>query len=113
MITVRMTTIQAARDQMISQQVRTWDVLDTRTLTALRQVPRERFVPLPWLPISEPRVERALKYGGRVLAVVGTGPGMAARLVRRLGPSAFSTQSLFETTLEALEHAPVPPAFTF
>jgi len=46
MISARMTTIQAARDQMIAQQVRTWDVLDARTLGAMRQVPRERFVPL-------------------------------------------------------------------
>lgn len=207
---------------MISQQVRTWAVLDERTLAAMNQVPRERFVPSAWsslayadcalplplgkhmltpmlagrilqslevkpgdqvleigtgsgylsaclaalggnvqtlelhgalataarsnlreagfagievttadgaslvsetaydvivltasLPIYEPRFERALKYGGRLFVVVGSGPVMEARLVRRLGATEFSTQSLFETTLEALEHVPVPPAFSF
>lgn len=35
----------AAREQMIEQQVRAWDVLDARVLAILRQVPRELFVP--------------------------------------------------------------------
>ena len=34
-----------AREQMIEQQVRAWDVLDERVLDMLRQVPRELFVP--------------------------------------------------------------------
>jgi protein-L-isoaspartate(D-aspartate) O-methyltransferase len=34
-----------AREQMIEQQVRAWDVLDERVLGVLRQVPRELFVP--------------------------------------------------------------------
>jgi protein-L-isoaspartate(D-aspartate) O-methyltransferase len=33
------------REQMIEQQVRAWDVLDTRVLEVLRRVPRELFVP--------------------------------------------------------------------
>jgi protein-L-isoaspartate(D-aspartate) O-methyltransferase len=33
------------REQMIEQQVRAWDVLDPRVLDAMRQVPRELFVP--------------------------------------------------------------------
>jgi protein-L-isoaspartate(D-aspartate) O-methyltransferase len=32
------------REQMIEQQVRAWDVLDTRVLEVLRRVPRELFV---------------------------------------------------------------------
>jgi protein-L-isoaspartate(D-aspartate) O-methyltransferase len=35
----------AAREQMIEQQVRAWEVLDPRVLEVLRRVPRERFVP--------------------------------------------------------------------
>ena len=35
---------QAAREQMVDQQVRAWDVLDERILDTLRAVPRERFV---------------------------------------------------------------------
>lgn len=34
-----------ARRQMINQQVRAWDVLDTTVLDQLRDVPREHFVP--------------------------------------------------------------------
>ena len=34
-----------AREQMIEQQVRAWDVLDERVLGVMRQVPRELFVP--------------------------------------------------------------------
>ena len=37
--------IEAAREQMIHQQVRAWDVLDERVLEVLGRVPRERFVP--------------------------------------------------------------------
>lgn len=212
----------AAREQMISQQVRTWEVLDARTLAGLQRVPRELFVPLAWrslayadcalplacgkhmltpmlvgrilqslglkqgdqvleigtgsgylsaclaamggrvqslelhaelaaaartnlraagidtveittadgaalvsetaydaivltasLPIYQARFERALKYGGRLFVVVGIAPVMEARLVRRLGPAEFSAAILFETSLEALEHAPAPPAFEF
>jgi protein-L-isoaspartate(D-aspartate) O-methyltransferase len=217
-----MQNIEAARDQMIAQQVRTWDVLDARTLDAMHQVRREHFAPAAWrslayadcalplplgkrmltpmlvgrivqslalkqgeqvleigtgsgylsaclaaiggrvqslelhpelataaranlraagadsvevttadgaalvsetaydaialtasLPIYQQRFERALKYGGRLFVVVGTGPVMEARLVRRLGPQEFSTQVLFETSIEALEHVPTPPVFEF
>ena len=212
----------AALDQMIAQQVRTCEVLDTRVLEAMRQVPRELFVPAAWralayadcalplacgkrmltpmlvgrmlqalavrqgeqvleigtgsgylaaclaamgarvrtlelheeiaklargnllaagidgvevltadgatlaadsayaaivltgsLPVYDARFERALKPGGRLFAVVGQAPVMEARLVRRLGAGEFSAVSLFETTLEALENVPVPPAFRF
>src|SRR5436853_523867 len=34
-----------AREQMIEQQVRAWDVLDARVLEVMRRVPRELFVP--------------------------------------------------------------------
>ena len=65
------------------------------------------------LPIYQPRFERALKFGGRLFVVVGTGPVMEARLVRRAGPAEFHSTVLFETELAALEHAPAPPAFEF
>ena len=34
-----------ARAQMITQQIRAWDVLDERVLDAMRRTPREFFVP--------------------------------------------------------------------
>src|ERR1700683_1648985 len=35
----------AARQQMVDQQIRAWEVLDPRVLEALSAVPREAFVP--------------------------------------------------------------------
>jgi protein-L-isoaspartate(D-aspartate) O-methyltransferase len=212
-----------AREQMIEQQVRAWDVLDERILTALRVVPRERFVPERWrelafadteiplpcgkrmlrpmlvgrilqalgvqpgeqvleigtgsgyvsaclaqlggrvrsvelheelvalarlnlkagtpalavdvvkgdgmqlpeealydtilltasLPIYQPRFERALRPGGRLFVVAGAHVPQQASLVRRLGPRDWSSEVLFETAIETLEHAPRPPQFGF
>jgi protein-L-isoaspartate(D-aspartate) O-methyltransferase len=65
------------------------------------------------LPIYDTRFERALKYGGRLFVIVGTGPAMEARLVRRLGANEASQRVLFETSVEALENAPSPPQFHF
>lgn len=217
-----MISAQAAIDQMVSQQVRTWEVLDARTLEAMQRVPREAFVAPPWrslacaeselplpkgkhmltpmlvgrilqslglrngeqvleigtgsgyvsaclaalggrvqslelhgeiaafargnlqsagynavevttadgaalvsetaydaivltasLPIYDTRFERALKYGGRLFVIVGVGPVMEARLVRRLGANESSQRVLFETCVEALENVPTPPLFHF
>jgi len=215
--------VELAREQMIEQQVRAWDVLDERILETLRAVPRERFVPRAWselafadcelplphgkrmlrpmlvgrilqalnvkkaeqvlevgtgsgyvsaclarlggqvrtlelhediaqtaranlqtaapglpvevltadgmqlsdesrydvivltasLPIYQPQFERALRPGGRLFAVVGAQVPQQACLVRRLGPRDCSTEVLFETVFEPLEHAPRPPQFGF
>ena len=215
--------IETAREQMIEQQVRAWDVLDERILRMLRVVPRERFVPERWrelafadteiplpcgkrmlrpmlvgrvlqalsiqpgeqvleigtgsgyvsaclaqlgakvrslelheelvalarrnletatpshavevvtgdgmqlgeearydvilltasLPIYQPRFERALLPGGRLFVVVGAHVPQQATLVRRLGPRDSSSEVLFETAIETLEHAPLPPQFGF
>jgi protein-L-isoaspartate(D-aspartate) O-methyltransferase len=211
-----------AREQMIQQQVRAWDVLDARVLACLRQVPRELFVPqaqryrayadvevplargqhmlrpsvagkllqalLPQgseqvleigagsgfitaclramaarvrslevfpelaeearrnlaafgmrdveivdadalqsdggaryeviavtasLPLYDTRFERMLAVGGRLFVVVGEAPVMEARLVRRTGAEAWTTESLFETVIDPLLHAVRPPQFTF
>ncbi|MGH8207841.1 MAG: protein-L-isoaspartate O-methyltransferase family protein [Steroidobacteraceae bacterium] len=213
-----------AREQMIEQQVRAWDVLDGRILQALRAVPRERFVPEAWrelafadceialpcgkrmlrpmlvgrilqaldprpgtpvlevgtgsgymsaclaelgarvrtlelheeiaafartnlqraaqrevpvelinadamqlaeescydaivltasLPIYQPRFERALRPGGRLFVVVGAAVPQQATLIRRVGVRDWSSEVLFETGIEALEHAPRPQIFGF
>jgi protein-L-isoaspartate(D-aspartate) O-methyltransferase len=211
-----------ALEQMIGQQVRTWEVLDLRTLEVMRQVPREIFVDQPWrslayadcalplahgkhmlppmlvgrilqalapqpgarileigtgsgyltaclcafggtvrsvelyedlalsardrlhaagcsqfqvlqgdgtkldeapsydaivltasLPIWNARYERALKVGGRLFAVTGSGPAMQARIIERRGSDEFQRTTLFETSLETLEHAPRPAPFQF
>ena len=214
--------LQLAREQMVSQQVRTCEVLEDRVLAAMGRVPRELFVPPPWrslayadfavplahgkhmltpmvagrflqalelqahqrvleigtgsgylsacmaalgahvhsvelypdlaasashqlkqagvrhvevitanamkwqdeggydavvltasLPIYLSRFEQALRPGGRLLAVVGEAPAMHAILLRPYPGASPTPQVLFETELEALEHAPRPEAFTF
>jgi protein-L-isoaspartate(D-aspartate) O-methyltransferase len=212
-----------AREQMIEQQLRAWDVLDERALDTLRAVPRECFVPPAWrelafadtevalgrgkrmlrpmvagrilqelglrggeeileigtgsgyltaclarlggrvrslelhadiadfaranlkaaaptlpyevvvadgmqlndesrydaivltasLPIYEGRFERALRPGGRMFVVVGATSLQEASLVRRIGATEWNRIRLFETCIEALEHAPRPPSFVF
>src|SRR5579862_2476320 len=215
--------IETAREQMIEQQVRAWEVLDERILSTLRLIPRERFVPERWrelafadteiplphgkrmlrpmlvgrilqalavqpgeqvleigagsgyvsaclaqlggrvhslelheelvalarsnlsaatpalavdvikgdgmqlpeegrydaivltasLPIYQTRFERALRDGGRLFVVSGAQLPQPASLVRRLGAREWSTEVLFETAIETLEHAPRPPQFGF
>ena len=214
---------EAAREQMVDQQVRAWDVLDERILDVLRAVRRERFVPERWrelafadteiplpcgkrmlrpmlvgrllqalelrggeqvleigtgsgyvsaclsllggqvqslelhpeiaelaranlqglangapvhvvtgdgmeldeterydaivltasLPIYDPRFERALRPGGRLFVVVGTGAPQRACLVRSDSDGDTTSQTLFETSIEALEGASRPPVFRF
>jgi protein-L-isoaspartate(D-aspartate) O-methyltransferase len=65
------------------------------------------------LPIYQTRFERALKTGGRLFVVVGRGTLQEANLVRRLGDDEWERSELFETSIEALEHAPRPEAFGF
>jgi protein-L-isoaspartate(D-aspartate) O-methyltransferase len=65
------------------------------------------------LPVYDPRFEQALKPGGRLFVVVGEAPIMEAFLVRRVGAQQWTRESLFETVIDALVHAPRPPPFVF
>ncbi|MDP9199505.1 MAG: protein-L-isoaspartate O-methyltransferase [Pseudomonadota bacterium] len=98
------TKLEAARRQMIDQQVRTWDVLETRVLDALAAIPREHFVPAAYrgvafadaaIPIghgqcmAKPAVEGRMlqalapRRGERVLEI-GTGTGFFAACLSEL-----------------------------
>ena len=77
----------AARQQMVDQQIRTWEVLDPRVLDVLSQVPREAFVPREYrelafadapLPIGCGQVMLAPKIQGRILQALGPNPADAA-----------------------------------
>ena len=59
------------------------------------------------------RLERALVVGGRLFAVVGTGPVMEARLVTRTGEDTWLSESLFETRIDPLLQPEVPSRFRF
>lgn len=211
-----------AREQMVEQQVRAWDVLDGRVLDILRKVPREAFVPAEYrdlayadtaiplahgvsmmppmqvgrllqalsvkqddqvleigtgsgflcaclaglaakvrsidmhedltadaarrleeqgiqnvrletrdantldeqsaydviavtasLPKYTSNFEKALKIGGRLFVVVGTGPVMEAMLVTRLAADKWVREVLFETSLPPLANSQQPEKFRF
>ena len=91
---------------------------------AVRLEARDAFSPQPLgefdaiavtgsLPVYDRRFELALKVGGRLFVVVGAAPVMDAMLVRRVAPGEWTRESLFETVLEALEHAPSAAKFVF
>ena len=72
-----------AREQMISQQLRTWGVLDERVLDAVRKVAREKFVPAAYqtlafadenLPLAHDQVMLAPKLEARILQTMGIQP---------------------------------------
>jgi protein-L-isoaspartate(D-aspartate) O-methyltransferase len=100
--------LEAARAQMLGQQIRAWEVLDDRVLHTLEQTPRERFVPEDYrdlafadteIPLAHGQAMLAPKIEGRLLQAlriepiddvleVGTGTGFLtaclARLARRV-----------------------------
>jgi protein-L-isoaspartate(D-aspartate) O-methyltransferase len=65
------------------------------------------------MPVYERVFEAQLEIGGRLFVVVGEGPVMDARLVRRTAEEAWTTTSLFETVIDPLINAPRPPEFRF
>jgi protein-L-isoaspartate(D-aspartate) O-methyltransferase len=70
-----------AREQMIEQQVRAWDVLDGRVLEVMRQVPRELFVPQAQRYRAYADVEVPLARAQHMLR-----PSVAGRLLQALAP---------------------------
>lgn len=68
-----------ARFNMIQQQIRPWNVLDTRILELLSAVPREEFVPLAHRALAFADLEIPLGHGECMLA-----PRMEARLLQDL-----------------------------
>ena len=71
--------IEQAREQMVEQQVRTWDVLDTRVLDVFRRVPRELFVPQEHRYLAYADLEVPLAHGQHMLR-----PNVAGRLLQAL-----------------------------
>jgi protein-L-isoaspartate(D-aspartate) O-methyltransferase len=65
------------------------------------------------MPVYDPRFERSLRLGGRLFAVVGSAPVMDAILVRRVDTTEWVRESLFETVIDPLVHAPQADRFVF
>ena len=64
-------------------------------------------------PLPPSRYLRRLNPGGRLFAVVGEGPAMSAWLITCVAAGAYREESLFETSVKALENTPQPERFTF
>lgn len=115
--------IEQARFNMIEQQIRPWDVLDTAVLDVLRKVPRETFVPEEYrslafadvkLPIGhgevmmEPKVEARMVQelelgGGEKVLEVGTGSGYVTALLARMAASVVSVEIYKDLSNRAAE----------
>jgi protein-L-isoaspartate(D-aspartate) O-methyltransferase len=96
--------LEAARQQMIDQQVRAWEVLDDRVLETLASVPREEFVPEAYhdvafadaaIPLGHGQAMLPPKIEGRILQAlalsrsddvleIGTGSGFFAACLARM-----------------------------
>jgi protein-L-isoaspartate(D-aspartate) O-methyltransferase len=72
-------SLNEAREQMIEQQVRAWEVLDARVLALLRNVPREQFVPDNQRFLAFADVEVPLPHGQHMLR-----PNIVGRLLQAL-----------------------------
>lgn len=73
----------SALEQMVSQQVRTCEVLDPATLATLRSVPREHFVPAPWRHFSHAEFAIPLAHGKRMLTPLLVGRLLQAVAVQK------------------------------
>jgi protein-L-isoaspartate(D-aspartate) O-methyltransferase len=101
-----------AREAMVEQQVRPWDVLDVRVLDALLRLPRDAYAPaahralayadlaLPLAhgesmmkPVVEGRLLQALALdGGEDVLDIGTGSGFMAACLGRLARAVTSIE---------------------
>jgi protein-L-isoaspartate(D-aspartate) O-methyltransferase len=111
----------AARQQMVDQQIRAWEVLDPRVLDVFSEVPREAFVPPQYrelafadapIPIGFGEFMLAPKLQGRILQAlsigatdsmleVGSGTGYLSACLSLLGSSVRSLDIHAEFTAAA------------
>lgn len=68
-----------ARQQMVEQQVRTWDVDDVRVLTTLAALSRDRFVPSMYADLAYADTEIPLSSGQHMLR-----PALEGRILQSL-----------------------------
>ena len=113
-----------ARDNMIEQQIRPWNVIDEDVLNVMKQIPREFFVPEEYkelafadieVPLAEgqsmmePKIEArmlqalAIKPGDKVLEV-GTGSGYVTACLDWLSDEVTSIEIFESLSEQAREH---------
>jgi protein-L-isoaspartate(D-aspartate) O-methyltransferase len=76
----------AARQQMVDQQIRTWEVLDPRVLDVLSAVPREAFVPPAYRELAFADTPIPIGFGQSMLA-----PVLQGRILQSLAVNATDT----------------------
>jgi len=76
---MNLSNVAQARFNMIEQQIRPWNVLDTEILDLLAEVPREAFVPETQRALAFADLEISLGHGESMLA-----PRIQARLLQDL-----------------------------
>lgn len=76
--------IEQARFNMVEQQIRPWEVLNTRVLQALFDVPRERYVPAPMQGLAFSDIELPLIIDGVDTRENMLSPKLEARLAQEL-----------------------------
>jgi len=101
-----------ARENMVEQQVRPWDVLDVRVLDVLSTLPRDAFVPAPYRALAYADLAVPIGHGeamlkpvveGRMLQSlallptdevleIGTGSGFIAACLGRLARDVLSLE---------------------
>lgn len=69
-----------ARQQMVNQQVRAWDVLDATVLQVISTVPRERFVPASFEALAFADTQIPIGHGQSMMT-----PTVEGRLLQALG----------------------------
>lgn len=99
-----------ARFNMVNQQIKPWEVLDSQVLDAISSVPREQFVPQRYRNLAFAQIEIPLGHGqammspiieGRVLQAlalrptdvileIGTGSGFLTAVLARLAKHVYS-----------------------
>jgi protein-L-isoaspartate(D-aspartate) O-methyltransferase len=78
-----------------------------------RQAPYDVIVLTGSTPVLPRALLESLAPGGRLFAVVGEAPAMAARLATCSAPGAWRSTDLFETVIAPLVNAEHPPRFQF
>ncbi len=71
-----------ARETMVEQQIRPWDVLDLRVLETLSTLPREVFVPAAHRALAYADIELPLGHGQRMMKPVVEGRTLQALLLQ-------------------------------
>lgn len=112
---------EAARFNMIEQQIRPWDVLDATVLDLLKRIPRENFVPKEYQGLAFADIEIPIGFGqtmlspkmeGRILQAlqirktdkvleVGTGSGYLTALLATLAQHVYSVEVVPELSTAA------------